>query len=108
MQNMSSRKKRKTTCVHYHYVGDYGLETCTRRGIGSGKEELDFDCSKCQHYRTHSSGLEPCPFCGGKPYLSQTYSYKNEWEVMCRKCHARIKAVGVDETAEKWNARKPT
>lgn len=33
-------------------------------------------------------------------------TYRNEWEVMCRKCHATVKAIGADETAEKWNSRK--
>lgn len=95
---------KKKSCVHYYY-DDYGcVDVCRRDGLRN--EHLEFNCKNCNDFRNHYSGLKKCPFCGGKPYLRQTYSYKNEWEVMCRKCHARIKASGADETADKWNARK--
>lgn len=100
---MSSRK-RKTGCVHYHYVGDYGLETCRRDGIRN--ERMEFNCRNCPYFRTHTSGLERCPFCGGKAWLGVSYEFKNEWEVTCIRCHARIKAEGADKAAEKWNIRK--
>lgn len=104
MQNMSSSRKRKTTCVHYHYVGDYGLETCRRNGLQH--EELDFNCKDCPHFRTHTSGLEKCPFCRGKAYLDLTYEFKDEWEIICQKCRVSMKARGIENVVKKWNSRK--
>ena len=100
-------KKRK--CVHYHYVGAYSLDTCSRNADPEKCKfnDTEFDCKDCPDFRTHTSGLERCPFCGGKPYLGLAYEYKNEWEIICQKCRVSMKAKGVKNVVKKWNSRKP-
>ena len=96
---------KKKSCVHYHYVSDYGLETCRRPGIKN--EVLDFNCKNCPDFQTHTGGLEKCPFCGGKPYLEMTYDFMDEWEVFCQKCFVSMRKRGIKNVIEAWNKRKP-
>ena len=94
---------KKKKCVHYHYVGDYGLETCRKDGLQN--EKMDFDCKGCPDFRSHYSGLKKCPFCGGKAYLDLTYEFKDEWEVFCQKCHVSMKKRGIKKAVDAWNSR---
>ena len=96
---------KKKSCVHYHYVSDYGLETCRKDGLQH--EKLDFDCRKCPDFRNHYSGLKKCPFCGGKAYLDLTYDFMDEWEVFCQKCLVSMKKRGVKKVVDAWNSRRP-
>ena len=57
------------------------------------------------------SNLMPCPFCGGKPFLSARLPYFGEqWTVavVCEDCNASSKHKVKDEDAiEAWNRRAP-
>lgn len=58
-------------------------------------------------HREMEKQLKPCPFCGGKPEIRDTYCY-HAFAIHCTKCSAGIGNVGTD-TLEKavklWNRR---
>ena len=103
---MSSSTKRrvKTSCVHYRWDGDYSLNLCMRAGEHA---ITDFNCKDCQDFITHNRGLKKCPFCGGNAYLDKTYELKDEWEVFCQKCYVSMKKRGIKKAVDSWNSRKP-
>lgn len=94
----------KRSCIHYDYIGDYSMNLCRRDGLEARR--MEFDCKNCPDCRTHTSGLEKCPFCGGKAYLDRTYRHIDEWEIFCQKCRATIKKHGLKNVLEAWNNRK--
>ena len=53
--------------------------------------------------------LKPCPFCGGKPFISARLPYFGETPtvaVVCEKCNAASKHYVKEEKAiEAWNRR---
>ena len=52
--------------------------------------------------------LKPCPFCGGKAYISRFMQPHEEWRVMCLACSARFgRYAGLNrkEAIEAWNRR---
>ena len=90
--------------------GDYGLDLCknpTKRGTGNCYATT-FDCAKCGEYQNHTKGLENCPFCGGRPFISLSSGIKkDELEVTCHKCHVSMKNVNGRKLVASWNRRKP-
>ncbi len=94
----------KRSCMHYRWVGDYGMNLCRKDGLKG--ERTEFNCKNCPDFRTHTSGLAKCPFCGGKAYLGSTYEYRDEWEICCQKCHATMRKCGIKNVIEAWNNRK--
>ena len=53
---------------------------------------------------TKRKGLLPCPHCGGKAGLYQTY--ESSWCVQCDSCGATTLKGTEEEVVEKWNARE--
>ena len=53
--------------------------------------------------------LKPCPFCGGKPFISAKLPYFGEvptLAVVCENCNASTKQTDKKEKAiESWNRR---
>ena len=52
---------------------------------------------------TKRKGLLPCPHCGGRAGLYQTY--ESSWCVQCDKCGATTLKGTEEEVVERWNKR---
>ena len=94
----------KKRCAHYQWCGDYSIDLCYKDDC---HPKSFFDCKNCQDFVSHTKGLNPCPFCGGKAYLDKTHELIGEWEVFCQKCLVSMKKRDVKKVVEAWNKRTP-
>lgn len=95
----------RKSCIHYEWFGDYSMDLCTNGRKNKMIDGKECDCRGCRNYRTASSDLEKCPFCGGKAKIYCSDNYLGTWEVSCRKCGARMDSDDINIATKKWNRR---
>lgn len=50
--------------------------------------------------------LKPCPFCGGKAELTESFYQTPVWRVVCHKCEiATFLFLSPESAAKRWNRR---